>query len=111
VRRVPARGEAVYGVSIAGGPSALLVLAARCGLSPAETTVLDALAGGLSNRELASTLCISAHTVKTHVHRILGKLGVRSRVQAALLARGADRGAAAGPAEGESRVVRPSYGV
>jgi DNA-binding CsgD family transcriptional regulator len=59
--------------------------AARFGLTPAETTVLDLLAEGLSNRSIAARLHVSIETVRTHVRRVLGKLGVGSRVEAALL--------------------------
>jgi NarL family two-component system response regulator YdfI len=44
--------------------------------------VLEQIAAGLSNREIASTLGISEHTVKFHVSGILGKLGVTSRAAA-----------------------------
>jgi DNA-binding CsgD family transcriptional regulator len=65
--------------------------AQRFGLTPAERTVLELLAEGLSNRSMAQRLHVSIETVRTHVRRVLGKLGVSSRVQAALLvARGSD---------------------
>ena len=57
------------------------------GLTPAETRVLAHLACGLRNSEIAGRLFISVETVRTHVRRILSKLGVASRTQAALLAR------------------------
>jgi DNA-binding NarL/FixJ family response regulator len=58
-----------------------LVLTAR------EVQILRMLELGLSNREIADRLCIALHTVKNHVHSILGKLGVRTRGQAVALSR------------------------
>jgi DNA-binding NarL/FixJ family response regulator len=56
------------------------------GLSPRETEVLRLLAGGKTNKAMALELSIGEKTIKTHVSRILGKLGVQSRTQAALYA-------------------------
>jgi DNA-binding NarL/FixJ family response regulator len=58
--------------------------AALAELTPREREVLDLMLGGLSNPEICARLFISDATAKTHVARILQKLGVRDRVQAVI---------------------------
>ncbi|MFE9460605.1 response regulator [Streptomyces californicus] len=94
--RVVAAGDALLSPNItkrlimefsrtAGAPRA--PLKARIGdLTERETEVLTLVAGGLSNAEIARELIVAEQTVKTHVGRILVKLGVRDRTQAAVFA-------------------------
>jgi DNA-binding NarL/FixJ family response regulator len=53
------------------------------GLSPRELEVLELVADGHTNREIAATLIVSEHTVARHVQNIFAKLGVSSRTAAA----------------------------
>jgi DNA-binding NarL/FixJ family response regulator len=66
--------------AVTPSPSALDVLTSR------ETEVLTLIAQGMSNTEISDTLAIATETAKTHVKRILAKLGLRDRAQAVVVA-------------------------
>ncbi|MCE6999230.1 response regulator transcription factor [Saccharothrix sp. S26] len=70
------------------------------GLTERELDVLRLLATGRTNREIATRLHVSEGTVKNHVSRILGRLGLRDRTQAAVYAR--DQGLLPRPTPGSS---------
>jgi len=69
-----------------GGQETSAVHRDLASLTPREREVLQQLARGLSNAELAAAFQLSEATVKTHVARILGKLQLRDRVQAVVVA-------------------------
>jgi DNA-binding NarL/FixJ family response regulator len=106
--RIVANGEALLAPSVTRSvieefvrreqPREQPVPAAVQELTPREREVLDLLAQGLSNPEICGRLVISEATAKTHVARILQKLGLRDRVQAVIYAY-------------ESGLVRPGEGL
>jgi DNA-binding NarL/FixJ family response regulator len=91
--RAVARGEELLAPTITRRLVEQFTLVARRPLPPGyerlterEREVLGLVATGLSNAEIAGRLVLSVQTVKTHVARILDKLGLRDRVQAVILA-------------------------
>jgi DNA-binding NarL/FixJ family response regulator len=93
--RVVAAGEALLAPSVTRRliaefarrrPTLRATPGALAALTPRELEVLALIAGGLSNAEIAAQLVVAEQTVKTHVGRILGKLGLRDRAQAVVVA-------------------------
>lgn len=61
----------------------------KLGITPRELEILEAMAAGLSNREIAERLFVSENTVKTHAARLFEKLSARRRTQAVQRAKAA----------------------
>ncbi len=68
------------------GPAPGTPAGAAGGLSEREREVVRLIAAGLSNAEIASSLYLSEATIKSHITRILARLGLRDRVQIAVYA-------------------------
>ncbi len=94
--RAVAAGDALIAPSVtrrlieqfarAARPVSEAVPAALAELTPRELEVLRLIARGMSNAEIAAELILGENTIKTHVARVLAKLGLRDRVQAVVLA-------------------------
>ncbi|MGW6981276.1 response regulator [Streptomyces sp. NPDC054932] len=94
--RVVASGEALLAPSVTRRLIADFVQQRRAprrdpalrlkGLTPRETEVLELIARGLSNQEIAGHLVLAEQTVKTHIGRVLAKLDLRDRAQAVIFA-------------------------
>ena len=85
VREVPVRVE----VHVPAGGSFVRNEARlrELGITPRELEILETLAAGLSNKEIADRLFVSENTVKTHAARVFAKLSARRRTQAVQLAK------------------------
>lgn len=71
-------------------------------LTTREAEILDLIASGKTNKEIAHDLVISVNTVRHHVHQILKKLGCSSRAEAAFLAKSIDMHLEARPSKNNS---------
>ncbi|SRR5579871_164440 len=87
--------------------STRLVGANGVALSKREQEVVRSVADGLSNREIASRLSLTEHTVKNYLFRIFDKLGVSSRVEVVLYAYNMGPGAARQPVRTDNVVTLP----
>ena len=84
--RAAARGESVLSPSVATRVLGRMRAPAEEALSPRELEILEAVARGLSNKEIGRRLYVSEATVKTHLLRIFAKLGVDDRTAAVTVA-------------------------
>ncbi|HVS49971.1 MAG TPA: response regulator transcription factor [Candidatus Dormibacteraeota bacterium] len=85
------RGQAVLAPQVAGqvieqARTRQPVGSRRAALSASQVSILRLISRGHSNREIAAEVHLSENTVKTHIQEIFRKLGVRNRVEAAILA-------------------------
>ena len=82
VREVPVHVEVPVPVRVAGPFERNERKLEELGITPRELEILEAMAAGLSNREIAERLFVSENTVKTHAARLFDKLSARRRTQA-----------------------------
>jgi NarL family two-component system response regulator LiaR len=85
VREVPVHVEVP--VRVAGPFVADAERVRQLGITPREMEILEAIAAGLSTREIAARLFVSENTVKTHASRLFDKLNARRRTQAVQIAK------------------------
>ena len=87
VREVPVPVEVLVRVTDPFVPDPARVR--QLGITPRELEILEAIAAGLSTREIAAKLFVSENTVKTHSSRLFDKLSARRRTQAVQIAKAA----------------------
>jgi NarL family two-component system response regulator LiaR len=87
LREVPVRVEVRVHVPVGGPFAPDEARLEQLGITPRELDILEAMAAGLSNREIAERLFVSENTVKTHAARLFAKLSARRRTQAVQLAK------------------------
>ena len=85
VREVPVRVEVQVPVQVTGPFARNEARQQELGITPRELEILEAMAAGLSNREIGERLFVSENTVKTHAARLFDKLSARRRTQAVQL--------------------------
>ncbi len=85
VREVPVPYEVPVHVPVSGPFVRNDARVEQLGITPRELEILEAIAAGLSNREIAERLFVSENTVKTHAGRLFEKLSARRRTQAVQL--------------------------
>jgi DNA-binding CsgD family transcriptional regulator len=98
IRQTTATDAPTPGGAPASSPSPTAAWTNPDELTAREVEVLELIAAGRSNQEIADTLHISMATVKTHVNRVFAKTGVRDRAQAVVYAY--DRGLTTSPPQG-----------
>lgn len=81
-REVPVRVEVPVPVPVAGPFQRNEARLEQLGITARELEILEAMAAGLSNREIAERLFVSENTVKTHANRLFTKLSAQRRTQA-----------------------------